>query len=94
MKTVGEMGAHEILIELKYCERCGGLWLRPQGADAVYCAGCQVHVEARQNRTVTFFPKPRPRKGCGQEICKQRGDLHGSGRIDYLEGVATIEVRG
>ena len=27
-------------LELKYCERCGGLWLRPQGADAVYCASC------------------------------------------------------
>ena len=27
-------------LELKYCERCGGLWLRPQGGQAVYCAGC------------------------------------------------------
>ncbi len=27
-------------LELKYCERCGGLWLRPQGGDAVYCAAC------------------------------------------------------
>ena len=26
--------------ELKYCERCGGLWLRPQGGDAVYCERC------------------------------------------------------
>jgi hypothetical protein len=93
MKSIGEMQAHEILIELKYCERCGGLWLRPQGADAVYCAGCQVLVEARQNPTVTPSHKPRPRKGCGQGTCKQRGDLHGSGRIDYLEGVAAIEVR-
>lgn len=27
-------------LELKYCERCGGLWLRPQGGEAVYCAFC------------------------------------------------------
>jgi len=27
-------------LELKYCERCGGLWLRPQGGEAVYCARC------------------------------------------------------
>ena len=27
-------------LELKYCERCGGLWLRSQGSDAVYCAAC------------------------------------------------------
>lgn len=27
-------------LELKYCERCGGLWLRLQGSAAVYCAAC------------------------------------------------------
>ena len=27
-------------LELKYCERCGGLWLRPQLAETVYCASC------------------------------------------------------
>jgi hypothetical protein len=26
--------------ELKYCERCGGLWLRPDGAAALYCSHC------------------------------------------------------
>ncbi len=25
---------------LKYCERCGGLWLRPDGADDAYCPAC------------------------------------------------------
>ncbi len=29
-----------IYFELKYCERCGGLWLRPCGAAAIYCAPC------------------------------------------------------
>ena len=27
-------------MELKYCERCGGLWLRPVGEEEVYCAAC------------------------------------------------------
>ncbi len=27
-------------MELKYCERCGGLWLRPKGSGLSYCAGC------------------------------------------------------
>lgn len=27
-------------VELKYCERCGGLWLRPLGCDEVYCKTC------------------------------------------------------
>ncbi len=31
-------------LELKYCERCGGLWLRPQGGEAVYCARCQETI--------------------------------------------------
>lgn len=26
--------------ELKYCERCGGLWLRPAGGAQVYCVAC------------------------------------------------------
>jgi hypothetical protein len=32
--------AKELQFELKYCERCGGLWLRPVGGGQVYCAGC------------------------------------------------------
>jgi hypothetical protein len=35
-----EFEAGQIQLELKYCERCGGLWLRLKGSDAVYCAGC------------------------------------------------------
>jgi hypothetical protein len=27
-------------LELKYCERCGALWLRQRGTGRVYCAGC------------------------------------------------------
>lgn len=27
-------------VELKYCERCGGLWLRPLGTREIYCSTC------------------------------------------------------
>ena len=27
-------------LELKYCERCGGLWLRPVSGAQIYCTGC------------------------------------------------------
>jgi len=30
------------LLELKYCERCGGLWLRQTGCDEVLCEGCSA----------------------------------------------------
>jgi Zn-finger nucleic acid-binding protein len=38
----GEEG--ELRLELKYCERCGGLWLRECGAGKVYCASCEREV--------------------------------------------------
>jgi Zn-finger nucleic acid-binding protein len=36
---------HEVIqLELKYCERCGGLWLRRKDSDKVYCASCATEV--------------------------------------------------
>jgi Zn-finger nucleic acid-binding protein len=36
---------HELIqLELKYCERCGGLWLRRQGVSTVYCPPCSAEV--------------------------------------------------
>jgi Zn-finger nucleic acid-binding protein len=29
-----------IRVELKYCELCGGLWLRYAGNEEVYCGSC------------------------------------------------------
>ena len=41
MKSKGkENSANESSLELKYCERCGGLWLRPVGGGQVYCVEC------------------------------------------------------
>lgn len=41
--------------ELKYCERCGGLWLRPQGGEAVYCERCA--------KVIRELPAVAPRGG-------------------------------
>jgi Transcription factor zinc-finger len=30
----------ELEVELKYCERCGGLWLRAVGRRQIYCPPC------------------------------------------------------
>jgi hypothetical protein len=42
MKTMAResSSANELQFELKYCERCGGLWLRPAGGGQVYCVAC------------------------------------------------------
>jgi hypothetical protein len=31
--------------ELKYCERCGALWVRPVDVEEVYCAECGREVD-------------------------------------------------
>ncbi len=33
-----------VQLELKYCERCGGLWVRRMGCDGVYCPSCAVEM--------------------------------------------------
>ncbi len=35
---------NEVRVELKYCERCGGLWVRERGTGVVYCEKCQPEV--------------------------------------------------
>jgi uncharacterized Zn finger protein (UPF0148 family) len=42
MKSDGKKNTTRM--ELKYCERCGSLWLRECGAGVVYCNSCQVEV--------------------------------------------------
>ncbi len=31
-------------MDLKYCERCGGLWLRHRGEEEVFCTPCGHRV--------------------------------------------------
>lgn len=40
MKSSSEIVHDEVQLELKYCERCGGLWLRPAESGEVYCSRC------------------------------------------------------
>ncbi|HEY4902650.1 MAG TPA: hypothetical protein VIH89_04185 [Candidatus Sulfotelmatobacter sp.] len=35
---------NEVRVELKYCERCGALWMRECGSGLIYCNGCQPDV--------------------------------------------------
>jgi uncharacterized Zn finger protein (UPF0148 family) len=31
-------------LELKYCERCGGLWLRQHRSGGIYCPSCALRM--------------------------------------------------
>lgn len=33
-----------IVLEPKYCELCGGLWLRAAGSPSIYCIRCAPEV--------------------------------------------------
>ncbi len=37
-------GQKEVGVELKYCEHCGGLWVRERGAGTIYCEKCEPKV--------------------------------------------------
>ena len=43
MDTKGEVSF--CCMELKYCERCGALWLRQAGGQESYCAVCFAQME-------------------------------------------------
>jgi hypothetical protein len=72
--------AKELQFELKYCERCGGLWLRPTGGGQVYCARCASEMaelpSGSYERDDTKIPQG-PRWGMGN------GDA--DGYEDYAE---------
>jgi hypothetical protein len=82
-------------VELKYCERCGGLFLRVPDDSVVTCPGCRSSLAAepdiaelssgqrRRGRPVRLAKGPKPR----------RRDLHGMAQVEYLQAVATVEAR-
>jgi Zn-finger nucleic acid-binding protein len=55
----GVMSEQKASLELKYCERCGGLWLRPAGGQQIYCVICA--------RAMSEMPRPR------EEECRDSG---------------------
>jgi hypothetical protein len=64
--------ANEVQFELKYCERCGGLWLRPVGSGQIYCVGCGSEM-------AKMAPASRKR---GRAMVPQ-GPLWGAGDGDF-----------
>lgn len=76
-------------VELKYCERCGGLWLRLRGNSEVYCASCRAHnaqwprlsERPAESASKPRLPRPKP------------DDIHGQTRITSLQGAVEPEVR-
>jgi hypothetical protein len=51
-----EFDSGAIQLELKYCERCGGLWLRPKGSDLVFCAPCALVLSGLRTSFQSTLP--------------------------------------
>ncbi len=96
MNFISEAQSGRVPVELKYCERCGGLFLREQAGEVVYCRGCTAHMRAapqlrpdgrkssaRKTRNPRLIKGPQPQK---------RG-LEATTHIHCLEAVAALEVR-
>lgn len=48
-------------LELKFCERCGGLWLRPAGSAWSYCRGCKPLIDQLPERGANTEGRPSRR---------------------------------
>ena len=77
---------NEVRVELKYCEHCGGLWVREGGAGA-YCEKCQPKV--------ADLPVPRQRISKAKLPVRKRGVVEdfeieplGNGDLEAVGGVA------
>ena len=68
-------------VELKYCERCGALWLRVAGDTEVYCEACIPQV-AR-------LPAVRKRKQVERVMVHSDTDMEAC-----LEQLATVWAEG
>ena len=65
-------------LELKYCERCGALWLRPCGGEQAYCAQCTVKM---LNPPIVRSARARRRWKLNEHL----GDMASDGRSVLLE---------
>ena len=57
-----------VFLELKYCERCGGLWLRRKGESQVYCESCSLQwLEVGSSKSETRVSYARLWRGLGND---------------------------
>lgn len=86
-----ENGIDGVKLDLKYCERCGGLWLRAANTEGIHCGACSAHFSALPKRGEAKS-RPRRRKGKAGGN-RRREESKGYFQIEYLTGVAEKENR-
>jgi hypothetical protein len=86
-----ENGIEGVNLDLKYCERCGGLWLRAANTDGIHCSVCSAHFRALPKRGEA--KSRRRRKKIKTERVRGLEGSNGCFEIEYLTGVAERENR-
>lgn len=71
-------------VELKYCERCGGLFLRPQGSPRAYCVPCAP--------LMAELPTPHPKKIRDVKLPMAHPEFEMEGSVIELWAVAEVEA--
>lgn len=64
-----------VKLELKICERCGGLWLRPAESRWIYCGGCK--------KKISDLPKPITESGRKRRQARE-GNVSGSDSVQVI----------
>jgi len=95
MNFIGSTQGSEVRFELKYCERCGGLFLRRPAETRVYCAGCTVRLAQQMNAeeppSKASLRKSRVRRR-KREAGADVGEVQNASHIKSLQGVAEMGV--
>jgi len=92
MNFMGKIECTDAAVELKYCERCGGLFLRLLGASLVYCGDCMAHWAALSTTGGRGGVRSCARRKLRPPQL-HRSKIERGARIDGLQGAAAIEVR-
>ena len=95
MNFIGKIEGSDVRVELKYCERCGGLFLRRPAENRVYCTVCTVHL-AQQTDASEMAGAALPRNSPGRHRMNRRGragsKLPDTAHIGCLRGMAEAGV--
>ena len=62
-----------IELELKYCERCGSLWVREMGTGEIFCLPC---VQKMQDLPRAGKRRLTPRLGGNHQVDTKASGLH------------------
>jgi len=89
MNFIGILDGGETSVELKYCERCGGLFLRRLGVGVIHCVGCTSRLTKKLDSAATHWGTRRTNRGVRAASATTRKlTMQGNAQLDCLQGVA------